>query len=267
MENNQAASALANDIVADEPVDRLAQFVAEHRQGTIHAPSAPLLFESGRFSPESEAAMEAREKQAKERAERRRQSELMERSVELLRSAGERYRGCGLDNFKCSLPQQRKVVAALREYIDSESHEGIVLYGPVGTGKDHLAFAVCRWAVKSGRTVKWINGQTWFGLVRDAMDTNRSEASLVSDLAHPSLLCVSDPLPPVGVLSQHQSTMLYRIIDARYAKGLPTICTINVASDQEADDRMGAATWDRLCHDAWKLNCNWPTYRQPAREV
>jgi DNA replication protein DnaC len=71
----------------------------------------------------------------------------------------------------------------------------------------------------------------------------------------------------VGALTQHQATMLYRLVDARYSKGVPTICTVNVASDAEADERMGAATWDRLCHDAWKFNCNWPTYRKPAREI
>lgn len=143
----------------------------------------------------------------------------------------------------------------------------MILYGPVGTGKDHLAFALCRSVIKSGRTVRWVNGQSWFGAVRDAMETDRSEASLVGDLAKPQLVCLSDPLPPVGALTQHQTTMLYRLIDARYAKGLPTICTLNVADDEEADLRMGPATWDRLCHGAWKLKCMWPTYRTPAREV
>ena len=90
---------------------------------------------------------------------------------------------------------------------------------------------------------------------------------MIAELARPDVLCLSDPLPPVGALTQFQATMLYRLVDARYSRGVPTICTVNVADDAEADERMGVPTWDRLCHGAWKLHCAWPTYRRPAREV
>jgi DNA replication protein DnaC len=61
--------------------------------------------------------------------------------------------------------------------------------------------------------------------------------------------------------------MLYRAVEARYAAGKPTIVTVNVANDGEADLRLGAPTWDRLCHGAGKIKCEWPSYRQPAFEV
>jgi DNA replication protein DnaC len=208
-----------------------------------------------------------RERRSAERAELRHKAELFERWKSLLAAAGARYADCTLSNFRCDCPEQTRVVAALRDYIAEDCPAGVILFGPVGTGKDHLAFAVCRSALKAGKLVRWINGQNWFGIVRDAMDTDRSEASLIADLARPELLCLSDPLPPVGPLTQFQATMLYRLVDARYSRGVPTICTINVADDSEADERMGAATWDRLTHDAWKIKCNWPTYRQPARTI
>jgi DNA replication protein DnaC len=214
---------------------------------------------------ETDEARQAREARESQRAEQRAAGERMQRYIDLVKTAGNRYHNCTLDSFQCTRPAQNSVVDALRDYIANDCNESLILYGPVGTGKDHLAFAVCRCAVKTGKTVKWVNGQAWFGIVRDAMDTDRSEASLIADLSRPALLCLSDPLPPVGALTQHQATMLYRVIDTRYSKGLPTICTVNVANDQEADERMGAATWDRLCHDAYKLSCNWPTYRKPAR--
>ncbi len=265
METQQLApeSAPASDTKAAE---QLQKFVADNRQ---HLPPLPVQPTYTHLQPTPETAERAAEREAKlaQRAEQRRQSELMQRRLDLIIAAGNRYKGCTVDSFQCAVPQQGRVVDAVRKYLDSESSESVVLYGPVGTGKDHLAFAICREAVKAGKTVRWVNGQQWFGSVRDAMDTDRTEASLVSELARPDVLCISDPLPPVGALTQHQATMLYRLIDARYSKGVPTVCTINVSSDQEADERMGAATWDRLTHDALKCFCNWPSYRKPAREV
>lgn len=261
METQQQA---VSDQASDSAEAELAQFVKDNYQKmpAVKQPS----FDHLTLTP-NPGALEEREKREAERAAAKQRSEIMGRAMELIESAGERYRGCTLESFDCQELQQRRVVAALRDYLNTESHDNVILYGPVGTGKDHLAFALCKSAVKSGRTVRWINGQKWFGIVRDAMDTDRSEASLISDLARADVLCLSDPLPPVGSLTQFQATMLYRVVDARYSKGLPTVCTINVATDAEADERMGPATWDRLCHSAWKLFCNWESFRVPKREV
>lgn len=219
------------------------------------------------FVPEPEDKRLAREQRQRARAEHKLHMELSKRYGSLVAAAGDRYRECTLDNYRCKEQRQRKIVEAIREYITQDVRESIVLYGPVGTGKDHLAFSVCREAIHSGRTVGWINGQTWFGMVRDAMDTSKSEESLIAEFRRPELLCLSDPLPPVGPLTPHQCTMLYRLVDARYSLGLPTVCTINVKDDNEADERMGAATWDRLCHGSWKMFCSWDTYRKAAREI
>ena len=216
---------------------------------------------------ESEADRQEREATARKRAQLRATAELRGRWNSLLTSAGHRYRDSTLETFKCSRPRHDEVVKILREYVAGDCASGIVLYGPVGTGKDHLAFAVCRLAIMQGKTVRWVNGQQWFGLVRDAIDTSKTEASLISDLTQPDLLCLSDPLPPIGALTQHQATMLYRVVDARYCRAVPTICTVNVKDGKEADERMGAATWDRLTHDAWRIHCSWPTYRKPQRDV
>lgn len=187
--------------------------------------------------------------------------------MRLVSDAGDRYRDCKLATFRCDVISQESVVRELAEYLEGGCCCGLVLYGPVGTGKDHLAFSVLREAIKLGRTVRWVNGQRWFGMVRDAIDSHRAECDIIAEVTAPDLLCLCDPLPPIGMLTQHQATMLYRLVDARYARGKATIVTVNVATNEEADERMGAATWDRLCHDAWKIRCNWPSYRTPAREV
>lgn len=212
-------------------------------------------------TPEQIAADKRRAAEAKEAATR-------ERMKELVGQAGLRYAKCGFDTFATSTDYQRRVVATVREYMERTNRgEGLVLYGPCGTGKDHLAFAVAASEVCSGADVAWLNGQDWFGKVRDAMDSDTTEAALVNQIARPALAVISDPLPPIGNLSPHQATMLYRVVQARYQAGKPTIVTVNVSSDQEADERLGVPTWDRLCDGAWKIHCNWPSFRKPAREI
>ena len=139
----------------------LAEYLDANR-ATVREPSR-LTFGHLELSPESAAAAADREARDQQRMADRQRAELIERARGLVAAAGERYRNCVLDNFECSHPQQGKVVSALRDYSDQDSQDNVILYGPVGTGKDHLAFAVCRAAIKAGRTVRWINGQKWFG--------------------------------------------------------------------------------------------------------
>ena len=184
----------------------------------------------------------------------------------------QRYRDCSLDNFRCRNKFQQAVIDGLREYATDiptryKLGEGLVLFGTVGTGKDHLATAMLRTACDVGLTVGWINGQDWFGRLRDRMDTGEQEADEMRRLTLPQVLLVSDPLPPVGSLTQYQVTMLYRLVDERYNASKLTFTTLNVGDDEEADKAIGATTWDRLCHGAWKIHCSWASYRQPARKI
>jgi DNA replication protein DnaC len=133
-----------------------------------------------------------------------------------------------------------------------------------------LAISICRRAIEQhGLTALRINGSDWFGDLRNAIDDENaaSEKSMLHKLGAPDLLLVSDPLPPIGNLSQHQATMLYRLVERRYFAGKITIVTVNVADDSEAESRMGVPTWDRLKHRAWVVRCYWESHRQPSRVI
>jgi DNA replication protein DnaC len=259
--------------MGSDSVNDIARLIENKRQeaGIVDQQEPPNVFDRVRQTILASQPDEVRPSKA-EQAERERRYRINEQGFGLERAAGERYKDCRLSTFKVTTDYQRKVIEAIREYghsIDErlQDREGMVLYGPVGTGKDHLAYALAVQCVVSGKTVGWVNGQNWFGSIRDAMDSHRSEASIIREIAKPDVAFISDPLPPVGDLSQHQSTMFYRAIESRYAEGKITITTVNVADDSEGDRRMGAATWDRLCHNAWKIHCRWKSYRAPSREI
>lgn len=189
-------------------------------------------------------------------------------------AGGERFYRCSFKDYVAISDRQKRVLAACQEFSASirdrcAAGENLLLYGPVGTGKDHLAFAVCWWAVMAGdvESAGWANGQAWFGKVRDAIDDETPEAAIIAAALRPQIFVISDPQPPIGTLTQHQASMLYRLIDARYCARKTTIVTINVANDEEADKRLGAATWDRVNDRAWKCFCSWESARKPARVI
>lgn len=214
----------------------------------------------------SEAEVLARQ----ERDAMKRRASAIER---LVMEAGPRLAKCRLSNFDAKSDYQKKVVSTLVEWSESFAErqrlcQGIVLYGPVGTGKDHLLFSVVGRVVHAtGVSAKWVNGRELVGTIRDRIAQEASERSLIAEMTSPDILVISDPLPPIGDLTQHQADMLYRICQARYGLDKMTMATLNVASDEEADRRLGVATWDRLCHGAWKIACMWGSYRKPALDM
>ena len=180
---------------------------------------------------------------------------------------GERYSDCRLGTFEKSTPGQVKVVDDLTDYLLNietrvESGEGILFVGPRGTGKDHLAVAMVRATILSGFSVLWQNGMDLWGDVRDRMDSGDSERALVRRLVAPDVLYLSDPVPPMGKLTEFQAAMLFRVLDGRYSRRRPTWVTLNVASGQEADERMGPQNGDRLRDGALVISCNWGSYRR-----
>lgn len=220
------------------------------------------------LTPEQQRAADERRLES-ERNQREREHN--DRTRCFYESIGRAYRGCTLNGFQTPTEGRRTVVSALREYVagwSASCSPNLILFGPVGTGKDHLAIATAREIVEAHEvSVVWFNGGDVFGNIRDRMDSGDNESGLISRLAAPTIAIISDPMPVVGELGSHMATMLLRIVDARYRNGKATWVTLNVANDAEADKRIGPQTWDRLCHDAWKIKCEWTSFRKPARTI
>jgi DNA replication protein DnaC len=212
----------------------------------------------------------ARDREIAERDAQREQQARVDRWRAFIRDRGERYSDCRLNNFDQSHDAQKRAVADLTDYCRNVTDriadgDGVVLFGPKGTGKDHLIVALCRQAILSGQRVVWQNGMDLFGDIRDAMDGGEAERALVHRLVSPDVLYLSDPLPPVGNLSEFQASMLFRILDGRYSRRRPLWVTVNVASGSELDVRMGPQNGDRIRDGATAIHCDWPSYRR-ARE-
>ncbi|GAB4133103.1 MAG: hypothetical protein Kow0040_14920 [Thermogutta sp.] len=186
-----------------------------------------------------------------------------------LRSLGPRHRDATLENFHPPNVAAEKALASLRTYADLlDDHldrgTGILLFGPAGTGKDHLLAALAKTVAAGGRWVRRITGPEIFRMMRDAM-AGGEESNRLESLKYPAVLILSDPLPPLGVLTAYQAAVLYELVDYRWQRRLPIWCSLNVNGAMEADQRLGAAITDRLQDGALVVHCSWPGRRKPWR--
>jgi DNA replication protein DnaC len=251
---------------------------------------APKPTDRPELTPEENAECERKAKAAK----RARDSEAKHAAWNpLIYAVGVRYKDARLNNYICQHPGQQNTIDALQDYSNAfpahcDNGEGIILFGPVGTGKDHLLVGLAHDVIGqhcTGRVEKnhryfgmidlvpsinlaWIDGMGFFSGLRAGMDSKQfNEGDYLESLIGPSILILSDPVPPRGILTEYQSAMLFRVIDGRYRECKPTWVTMNVASPAEASERMGAQIVDRLKHGALCIHCNWPSFRQAGQNV
>jgi len=140
----------------------------------------------------------------------------------------------------------------------------VLIAGPVGTGKSHLAQALGHCAVQQGHDVLFVSQTQLLSSLHAARATGAYERRLQS-LARVGLLIVDDfALKPLR--APHDEDF-HELIAERYERA-PTIITSNLDLEEWADafpaNRMlGAATLDRLRHGAYRVILDGESYRAP----
>lgn len=184
---------------------------------------------------------------------------------------GERYKTATFDSFDRATPKQSEAWQTVKGLADGfgdamrRREGGLLIAGPRGTGKDHLAVAALRVvALDHGASVEWVDGESLWQQQRDGIDSGAREAELVSRYAAPTVLLVSDPVRVSGVLTEAQRSLLWRIVDRRYRDLRPTWVTANVVNETELAERVSPQISDRLRDGAVCVFCNWSSYRAKA---
>jgi len=186
----------------------------------------------------------------------------------LARKIGKRHATCTLDNFVAETDPQRDVLAAAKRYRDElrqrvERGSNLLIFGPVGTGKDHLMVSLLRDGVlTASASADWVNGLRLFRQLRDVIGGNKGEEKLIRHLAKPDVLAISDPSSNGDEITPFQRTFLQDLIDERYRQLRSTWLTINAAGRDGMESVLGVPTVSRLGQDCLAIHCDWTDHRR-----
>jgi DNA replication protein DnaC len=139
-----------------------------------------------------------------------------------------------------------------------EPHLWLVLLGPTGCGKTHLAAAVANRLLARNKSV-------YFVVVPDLLDHLRSAYSPDSKVPYDELFETirTAPLLIMDDLGAHSSTpwaeeKLYQLVNHRYNHRLPTVITTNLSLD-ELDERLASRLADLKVSTLCPISA--PSYR------
>ncbi len=164
-------------------------------------------------------------------------------------------------SFNPKVPKQRIVELATCHFV--EKQENLLLIGPAGVGKSHLAQAIGERACRAGHSVGYVSAHRMLSMLRASRADQSYDRKLLR-FTSPDLLIIDDlGLRP---LEGEEPIDIYEVIRQRYERGA-MIVTSNRALEEWyplfLDDLMASAAMDRLLHHSHVVVIEGHSYRNP----
>jgi len=155
----------------------------------------------------------------------------------------------------------RKVIRELCGLGFVDRCENVIMLGPPGVGKTHLAIALGVKAIEAGHTVLFLTLESLVTRLTRARMENRVERQL-QQFVYPKLLIIDE----MGYLpmNRDEAGLFFRLLTRRYEKA-STIITSNKGfvdwGEIFNDQVLATAILDRLLHHCTTLNIKGESYR------
>ncbi len=137
----------------------------------------------------------------------------------------------------------------------------VLIVGPCGTGKSHIAQALAHCAIRKGIDVLWLPQSKLFSELQAAKAFGRYEKKIAEYVKIPLLIIDDFGLRP---MRSPQDEDFHDLISERYERA-STIVTNNLDFNEWGNafpnQLLAAATLDRLCHNAHKVVLEGASFR------
>jgi DNA replication protein DnaC len=144
--------------------------------------------------------------------------------------------------------------------------ENVILLGPPGVGKTHLAIGLGIEAIRAGFSAYYVNSASMIAKLRNASQRGALERTL-KNFCRPKLLVVDE----IGYLPMDRegAHLFFQLVSRRYEKG-STIYTSNKSygdwGEVLGDNVIASAVLDRILHHSVTLNIKGDSYRLQSRK-
>jgi DNA replication protein DnaC len=184
-----------------------------------------------------------------------------------------RYRLRTLDTYRAETPERERMLQRMRDYlaaVDSinglEERNGLLLFGPKGTGKTHLLCGVLMELIGRGRQGLYLSPIDWLTRIRSSFGRTDpgedTELDILEEATHADVLMIDDlGIGKAG--KEWEAEKIYQLIDGRFGRGAITLITCNPAFPDDLALHVGERVTSRLFEMCKVYNTvDWPDWRE-----
>ena len=181
-----------------------------------------------------------------------------------------RLKECSFENYNPGNDDAKNILKQSIDYASSIAilKNGMIMVGGVGTGKTHLAVAICKKVCNYGYEARITTvpeiiraiRKTWNGGDIDRWGNKITEEDVIKEYSSVFMLVIDEIGSQYG--SDSERIIISEIVNNRYNNMFPTILIGNVTLS-EAEKYLGQRVIDRVKDNGKILVFDWDSYRKP----